>query len=939
MKNLLSLLLLCLCFSGSLRAQNQTPGNEESIFQNNFYNKDYRKGDVDAPTMNAVRIESNGIIFLDGLLDESIWNEAPIATGFTQRVPVDGGKPSQNTEARILYTDTYIYVGIMAFDTAPDSAVSSLFRRDGSETSDWVYVSFDSYNDKRTAFTFAVNPRGVQKDILYYDDTGEDVLWDAVWEAEAHLLSNGWSVEMKIPLSQLRFSSKDDVQSWGINFQRRIPRHNEFNYWAPTSQTQSGVVSSFGRLDGITNLKEPRRLEISPYVSSKLTREPESDPNDPYYENNAVEFGLGGDVKYGLTSDLTLTATLNPDFGQVEADPATINLSQFEVFFSERRPFFLEGNDIFRFGGTRTYNSFGNPNTFYSRRIGRSPQGSLNRFNNFNNGSVFNGDSVQSSYQDFPARTSIAGAAKISGKTKSGWSIGFLNAYTLEETANFTVNQGDALGQATGKYTVEPATNYLVTRVKKDINEGNTIAGGFVSAVNRNINGTYFDEYLRESAYLGGLDFEHNWKDREYVVSGTFSVSQINGSTQTITNAQNAPQRYMQRVDSDKLSVDPTKTSLEGFATELSFRKSSGDHFTGSVTYSEVSPGYETNDLGFQNRADYRAVSFAFQYQETAPKNLQYWELWSYHLHGWNYDGDRINQNYNAGGFARFKNNWTFNLNFNGSLGRVNDRLTRGGPLMKYNDDINFNFNAGTDRSKVFSMGIGQFHRRDIGKEYDDYYWFDVSYRPTTFIQISVEPELGLELDEDQFVANVGYNAGNPDEDVTFGRRYIFSDFESTNISIPLRINWTFNPKMSLETYFRPFIFSGTYNNLKQFTEPGGFKFNEFTEDQISLNTICEDDDGNEIGSCFEIDIEDDGTREFFFNENRASDFTSRSLQGNAVFRWEFRPGSTFFLVWQQQRAGGLGNGDFNFGRNFVDIFDSKPTNVFLVKFSYWFGA
>ncbi len=943
MKKLLPLLIVCLTFGSKANAQSQTPG--EQIVRSSTSGianptKDYREGSVDFPTMDAIRISGNEVV-LDGKLDELIWQTAPIATGFTQRFPVDGGEPSQRTEARIVYTNKYIFVGIMAFETNIDSTTSPLFRRDGNFASDWVYVSFDSYNDKRTAFTFAVNPRGVQKDILYFDDNGEDVLWDAVWEAEAFTQANGWSVEMKIPLSQLRFSSKDATQSWGVNFQRRIARHNEFNYWAPTPQTEAGAVSKFGRLNGISNLDEPRRLEVTPYVSSQLTREPEGDPNNPYYNKNDLNFGVGGDVKYGLTSDLTLTATINPDFGQVEADPATINLSQFEIFFQERRPFFLEGNDIFRFGSTRTYNTFGNPNTFYSRRIGRSPQGSLGRYNAYNGGSVFNPDSLRSAYQDVPNQTNIAAAAKISGKTKSGWSIGLLNAYTLEENASYTLNQGNVLGQTTGSYRVEPATNYLVTRVKKDINEGNTVAGGFFSAVNRNINDTYFETYLRNSAYVTGLDFEHNWNDRQYVVSGTFSVSQINGSRETITAAQIAPQRYLHRVDSDELSVDPTKTSLEGFATELSLRKSSGDHFTGSVTYSEVSPGYETNDLGFQNRADYRALAFAFQWQETSPKNVQYWELWSYHLHGWNYDGDRLFQNYNLGGFTRFKNQWTFNMNFNGSTGRVSDRLTRGGPLMKYNDDLNFNFNVGSDRSKIFAGGFGQFHRRDIGNEFDDYYWIWFTYRPTTFIQVSVEPELGLELDEDQYITTVDYDSDNPavDPDYTFGNRYIFADFRNTNLSIPIRLNWTFNPRMSLETYFRPFIYSGKYSRIKQFTKPGGFEFNEFTEDQLTLNNSCLNDEGDAIGSCYEVDVDENGDRDFYFSRGSASDFTSLNLQGSAVFRWEYKPGSTFFLVWQQQRAGGRGDGNFNFWDNTRELFDPEPTNIFLVKFSYWLGS
>jgi hypothetical protein len=930
MKKILPLLILCLCFAQTVKAQSLLPDQDFANNRNTENTKskvDYRIGSMDSPTMDAIRIIGEEIN-LDGNLDELIWQSAPIATGFTQRFPVDGGRPSQRTEARILYTDKYIYVGMMAFESSIDSTTNPLFRRDGNEVSDWVYVSFDSYNDKRTAFTFAVNPRGVQKDILYFDDNNEDVLWDAVWEAEAKILSSGWSVEMKIPLSQLRFSSKEVTQSWGVNFQRRIARNNEVDYWAPTSQTEAGVVSNFGRLNGITNLDEPRRLEISPYISSRLTREPEVNTENPYYEKNAVSFGVGGDVKYGLTSDLTLTATINPDFGQVEADPATINLSQFEIFFQERRPFFLEGNDIFRFGGTRTYNSFGNPNTFYSRRIGRSPQGSLSRYNNYNNGEIFNSDSLQTVFQDVPDQTNIAAAAKISGKTKSGWSIGVLNAYTLQEEASFTLNEGSVLGQTTGKYNVEPATNYLVTRVKKDINEGNTVAGGFLSAVNRNIDGTYFEDYLRKSAYITGLDFEHNWKDRQYVASGTFSVSQINGSSQTITAAQFAPQRYYQRVDSDELSVNPSKTSLEGFATELSLRKSSGDHFTGSVTYSEVSPGYETNDLGFQNRADYRAVSFAFQWQETAPKKVQYWELWSYHLHGWNYDGDRLFQNYNIGGFTRFKNQWFLNMNINTSFGRVSDRLTRGGPLMKYNDDLNFNFNVGTDRSKEFSISTGQFHRRDIGNEYDDYYWFNINYRPTTFIQLSISPEIGFEYDEDQYVATILRGENDSDASQTFGRRYIFADSKGANLSTSIRLNWTFTPTVSLQTYVRPFISSSKFQNFGEFNNPGGFGFDRYGSDE---GVITESGNGN-----YSVDHDGDGNVDFQFSR---PDFTFRSLQGNAVFRWEYKPGSTFFIVWQQLRADSINNGEYDFGRDLVNIFDPKPTNVFLIKFSYWLGS
>ncbi len=911
------IIMLCLCVNVNAQDTIQSGKINNSL-------TDFRFGTIDNPVMHAVRIQNGNAIKMDGFLDDAVWQKAPVATGFTQRSPIDGGVPTQRTEARIIYTDTEIYVGIMAYDSAPDSAIASLFRRDGDQSSDWVYVSFDSYDDKRTAFTFAVNPRSVQKDLLYFDDTDEDVLWDAVWDAEAKLLDNGWSVEMRIPLSQLRFSSRNDNHTWGVNFQRRIARNNETNFWSPTLSTESGLVSKFGRLEGIKDLKEPRRLEITPYASTQLTRAPKQIGN-PYYNDTEFAGNIGGDIKYGLTSDLTITATINPDFGQVEADPSTINLSQFETYFSERRPFFLEGNDIFRFGSTRTYNNFGNPNTFYSRRIGRSPQGSLRRANNFSNGSYFDADSAQgqAQYVDSPNQTSILGAAKISGKLKSGTSVGVLYARTVEETAPFTVGQ-KSIGDVEGEFTIEPKSHYLITRLKQDLNNGNTIFGGFFSGMNRDIEGSYFEEYLHNTALIAGVDFEHSWNDKDYTVSGAFSTTNVSGTTEAISRTQMAPQRYYGRVDSDYLSVDSNKKSLAGLGTELSIRKGGGDHWVWSVTYSEVSPGYETNDIGFEQRADYRAVSTSLTYMEPSPQKLQYYEIWSNNLFAWNFDGDRINNNYNIGGYWRFQNLWSFNMNINGSFARVNDRLTRGGPLMKYNDDINFNFNINSNSSKKVSGGVGSFQRVDIGKEYDRYFWGFVNFRPLTYIQISIEPEIGFERDEDQFIQIVN----DPLATHTFGNRYVFSDIESVNLSASLRLNWTFSPKMSLQTYVRPYVASGKFFKFKEFLTPGTVEFLEYGEDGGSISY-----DGSE----YTVDPDGGNMNNSFTIENQ--DFNYRSLQGNAVFRWEYRPGSTVFFVWQQQRSGSNRHGDFDFGRDIINIFDSQPTNVFLVKLSYWIGS
>lgn len=904
MKSLLTILTLVL-FCGTALAQESLtqPRDTHSLGKTG----DVRLGTSNNPFMTAVRLTNDASpIVLDGFLDDESWQRAPVATKFTQRFPDNGRPATEITEVKLLYTDEAIYVGFMAYDSAPDSIMAPLFRRDGNQPSDWVYVSFDSYNDSRTAFSFAVNPRGVQKDVLYYDDSKEDILWDAVWEAKTQILENGWSAEIRIPLSQLRFSSANNEQVWGVNFQRRIARNGEVSFWAPTSQNENRLVSRFGRLNGISGLDEPTRLEIMPYAAGNLLQEPDPGNRNPYYNSNHFGGNLGGDIRYGLTSDITLTATINPDFGQVEADPSIINLTANENFFSERRPFFLEGNEIFQFGRTKTFSSYGNPATFYSRRIGRAPQGSPSRA----------GESAQ--FTDQPDHTTIATAVKLSGKTESGWSIGAINAVTLQEKARFQTPSG-----VNENVAVEPVTNYLVTRTKKDFNDGDTYAGGFFSAVNRSINGTYFEDFLRSSAYLGGADFEHNFSDRTWVTSGAISYSVINGSEESINIAQRSPVRYYNRVDSEKLDLDPFKTSLAGYAGELSLQKQGGDNWLGSITYSEVSPGYEVNDLGFQNRADYRAIEGGIVYRETEPEWLQYYELFLFTSNAWNYDGDHINQGYGSGGNLRFNNQWSTNYNVNYNPGAFSDRLTRGGPVMKNPSRSNFNVNVNSNPNKPVSFNVGTFQSfgEDGGGNHN--YWAGIRVNPMPSLQISFSPELILNKNKAQYIRTVE-DAG---AEFTYGNRYVFSEIDQKTLVGNIRLDWTFSPTMSLQTYARPFVSSGKYSNFKELAAPRTFNFNQYGEDTGSIS----ESDGQ-----YTVDPDGTGSSNFTFGN---PDFNFRSIQGNAVFRWEYRPGSTLFLVWQQQRDHVSGTGNFDFGRDMGELFQSKPTNVFLVKASYWFGS
>ena len=536
-------------------------------------------------TLRAARRE--GAILLDGKLDEAGWQKAPVAKDFTQSYP-NPGKADTTTQVRVLYDDDAIYVGARMYDAHPDSIAAQLARRDVSGIySDWLHIIIDSYHDRRTAFRFTVNPKGVQKDVYTSNDNQEDSNWDAVWDVATSVDSLGWVAEYRIPLSQLRFgnAAAGTERTWGFQVMRDIARWGErvsFNPWVPDG---SGFVSRFGDLTGLVDIPQPKRLEVLPYVSTKVTRAP-GDPKDPFYHRTDAKPNAGGDIRYGLPGGLTLTGTVNPDFGQVEVDPAVVNLSAYETFFPEKRPFFLEGADIFNFGQVIRNNDYGGQTFFYTRRVGRAPQ-------------RYPSDSGIS-YVDMPDQTPIAAAGKITGKN-GPWSIGILDAVTPEVKADVAGPSG-IRDSATA---VSPLTNFFAGRVRHDSRKGATVIGGMLSMANRQ-QSDLFRPILSSNAGYGGLDFEHHWNKGQYVVSGFAVRSQVNGDTAVINGLQRNSSHAFRRPDATSLHYDSTATRLTGHSEEVAFEKN-GTWF-GSLAVKNISPGFEINDIGFQGRVDYRAV-------------------------------------------------------------------------------------------------------------------------------------------------------------------------------------------------------------------------------------------------------------------------------------------------------------------------------------------
>jgi hypothetical protein len=845
---------------------------------------------IGPPTLDAVRV-GEGAIKIDGRVTEEPWLRAPVATTFVQFQPGDGIPASERTEARILYGDDALYVAMRAYDSEPDKIAGQLTRRDQDSYSDVLGVVIDSYFDRRTAFHFAVNPVGVKHDIYRFDDTGEDAGWDAVWDVATSVDAEGWTAEFRIPYSQLRFRDVPE-QTWGINFLRSIARRDETDVWAPTTRRDAAIVSRFGELRGLKDLNSPNHLAVSPYTVARLERGP-GDAADPFYSRNRTFGTVGADVKYGVTSDLTLDLTLNPDFGQVEADPAQVNLSAFETFLPERRPFFVEGSSIFNFGIALGDGDGANESLFYSRRIGRAPQGDAEPDDGF---------------VDTDAQTTILGAWKLSGKTASGWSIGALHALTSQETARVAPTGASQFDQA-----VEPLSNYGVLRVQKDFREGRSALGVIGTAVNRNRE--VADELgLRYGAYAGGMDFRHRFADEKYQVSGYLLASHVLGSEEAIATAQESAVRYFQRPDAESFYFDATRTSLTGGSAFFSIAKIGGGHWRFSTGLHTRSPGFEVNDIGYQRAADSFVNWGWLQYRQDTPQGP--FRRWNVNLNGftaWNYDWDHTGKGGNVNGSFQLKNFWNGYAGVNLEGSAYSGRTLRGGPLFRREGSTNFWGGLGSDSRKSVSGDLNAWG--NVRGESDSWNLGvspGIRFRPSGRATFRVGSSLNWNVNDYQWVQSF----------TTDDTRYVFARIDQTTVGLSLRADYAFSPTISLQLYAEPFVSAGAYAEYKRVADPLADRY----QDRFT-NLVTRSD-----GGTIHADVDGTGTEESF----DAPDFNFKQFRSNAVLRWEYMPGSALFVVWSQGRNHHVQDGDFRFGGDVRDLFGVAPQNVFMVKLSYW---
>ena len=880
----------------------------------------------------AVATPLTGRITLDGSLDEAAWATAPAITALLQVDPDEGQPVSERTDVRIVYDGEALYVGARLHDSRAPSG--RLVRRDSYVLdSDWLSVAIDSYHDHLSAFRFSVNPAGVRRDEVFTSsgrtvsstsavvtDRGGlvDASWDPVWSAATSVSDTGWTAELRIPFSQLRFSAAD-VQTWGLQIERRIARKQELAAFAFTPKNQPSGVPYYGHLHGVARVRASRRLEVLPYSSGRLFMRPLAARtsgvtfDDPFRSRNELSARAGADVKYRVTSNFTLDATLNPDFGQVELDPAVVNLTAFETQFAEKRPFFVEGAEILRFGTSIFGAPEGGPaQLVYSRRVGRAPQ---------------LGAPDAAAYADLPDVATILGAAKLTGRTANGWSVGVLEAVTRREEAAFMTPDGTR-----GRAIVEPLTSYFAGRVKRDMQGGRTTVGALATAVNRRLPDGLAADALRASAYVGGVDFRSETANRQWSVVGSFSPSRVSGSAASIAATQRASNHYFQRPDAPHLEYDPDATSMSGYRAQLDAGKRAGS-WTGNVALTASSPGYEINDLGFQTSTDRIVLDPNVTYEHTRPGPLlRRWSVRAGPDNVWTYGWELVRQQSYLTMQAQFANYWTGNIQLNHASPSFNDRLTRGGPLTRTPSSNGARFDVGSDPRKRYTVGAQINRTVDRSGLSQTIYSLDLGFKPADNVEFQVGPDLTRLRQPAQYVTTVV----DPTASATFGRRYVFAPLEQTTLAIDTRLNVTFSPRLTLELYAQPFASSNDFGGLKELRAPRTFDFDRYG---LDAGTVTTDDAGTAT-----VDPDGAGTAPSFRVTDR--DFDLTSLRGNAVLRWEWREGSTLYVVWQQDRAERLSGvdaslrgrdvGSLDLGDSVGDLFAVRPINVLLFKVSYW---
>ena len=839
-------------------------------------------------------------IVIDGVLDEDGWLQwAPITT-FFQKEPANLAPASERTEMWVLYDDEALYIGARLLDHAPDSIWVRTSRRDEDGQTDLFAIAVDPFLDRRSGYYFGVTAAGTQLDGTIANDEEMDSDWDGVWDSAVSFDERGWLVEMRIPLSQLRYTPRAEM-TWGIDAARFIPRKQEEIHLIELPRNASGWVSRFADLKGLNGIERQRPLEVTPYVTTRALFDAVS-PGDPYDDGSRLLSRIGGDVSYAITPNVSLNATFNPDFGQVEVDPAVVNLSDTEVFFPEKRPFFVEGAETFAFGrGGANSNwgfNWGDPSLFYTRRVGRAPTGRPAEYD----------------FIEPIDNTRIISAAKITGRTNQGWKFGTTQALTSRMVAAY---QSQGVEQ---RIEVEPLTHYGVVRAQREIGEGKQAIGLMATSTIRDLSGSPLEDQLNRYAVTGGVD---GWtfldKDRSWVATGWISGSYIAGTQARISDVQQSYLHYFQRPDSKVARLDTSRTSLAGSAGRFAINKQDGRlGFNAALGF--VSPGFNVNDLGFQWRSQVINGHVVATYAWREPTTW-YRSMWMggalFRSH--DFDGNKI-----GGGMAVFGNLTTLDyqraeIRMFISGDQDDPSATRGGPIAVRKGGYQLSLEYDSDSRKDLQIGL-ELGAAHFNRERDLEAGVSALWQVRDDLTLQLRTGYNNNRNNAQYVDQIV----DPLAQSTYGSRYVFGRLDQKEVSASIRLNWSFHPRASVQWYAQPLLFAGDYLSIKELAVPGTAQYNTYGPDQYDPVQGIIDPDGLGPANAFP-----------FSNP----DFTYQALRSTAVFRWEYRPGSTFFLVWTQGRDASSGTARFDLGDSIDDLVDATANNAFAFKLTYWLSS
>jgi hypothetical protein len=840
---------------------------------------------------------------IDGNLDDLAW-QTPATTGLIQNEPTNGAAPVRETRFWIAYDDEALYAAFRMCDAAPDSVDRAIARRDDFPNTDAILLELDPYNDDRNGSLFMVSAGGAVLDEQLYNDGWDDPSWDGVWESAAAVDAQGWTAEMMIPFSQLRFPARPD-QVWGINVSRRCKRNQERDDLFHRARTDSGHISRFPDLVGLSGIHAGGRREAWLYGLGK-GEYLQTTAGNPFNDGSKLHANLGADLKWGLASNLTLNATVNPDFGQVEIDPAVVNLSDVETIFDEKRPFFVQDSNTFNFGRDGTNNNWNfnwmDPNLLYTRRIGRNPQLSLQN---------------DPQFTESPTGTTILGAAKLTGRLGST-NFGALSALTSNEYYHFSQDG------VRGRQLAEPLTNYTVLRGTRASHSATSALGFMATSTQRDLSDSLSRTELARHAYTGGVDgWTYLGASQRWAMRGYLSGSLIQGDPDAIAAQQTSSRRYYQRPDANHLQYDPTRTDLAGWMGRLMLNKQKGD-ITLNTAVGAVSPGYEINDLGFQFRSDVINTHLALGRRWTQPNRLVRFRdvsLASYWT--WDFNGTRNGGGLGAFYSAQFTNYWSLNGNFFYNPSYESTRATRGGPLMRLPVHRELYLYAETDSRKIVRFSVEGGAGEDTQRARNAWAGLGLTLKPSSALTLTLRPSYSWEQNQAQYVDVVDDSTMV----ATYGHRYVFSDLAYRELGMSVRADWAFTPHLTLQGYVQPLIAMGDYTDLKEFAQPDSYRFSVYGRDNGSHITLDP--------ATNRYIVDPDGSTQHSFDLDNP-DFNFKSLRINLVLRWEYRPGSTFFLVWTRNGTDEANPGTLNMGRDVDSLFKAPSDNVVLAKITTW---